>query len=627
MTLKSRSELLQEQSKTMDLMDVNQVLEVPDTPDRQQVSATHDSNFNERQNNASTNNQKPSKDYINGRMRNQQIENGKSVTVSGNRRLFIHPYSSTSFEHPKPSVDTTRHDKGKGKSLCNSDVQKLTHQEGGSFVGVSKQNGIGHSGISRVNAFTKGVLPLNRIPAVESLDRSSKSCKVDNTFKNVAHHKAESSIQPSSSIKVPHKRMLVRNGCISPHNIAKSKHIEKKDETGIVVKEGENGSISNTVDIKDMVTEDKDSHRCKGKGVSVSHSHHPLKELDRKTIHKEQSIESERWRTTHNHRKQRDIEQQKKGLMQRDHRNEKDFVNLDESKIVSSSSSSVSTSRNLGKRSVSLVDDFNGETSNSRPKRNKNLNGVGPSNPVVEPITCNNEDSSVRALQVEADEMLARELQQQLYNEELTSVLEVNEMDSNLPFAMPAQQDNSTRQAGGRRPYRRQAPLSLNVRQPNTSRPSSIQRRLQPQARASSRMSQLRTRFQTINRRNSIFPPNMDVDVRMQILEMLEADGDRRRRNDVSRIRREFNEDDYEMLLALDDDNHRHGGATPAQINNLPESTVQAENLQECSICLETPAIGETIRHLPCLHRFHKECIDQWLRRKTSCPICKSSIA
>lgn len=148
----------------------------------------------------------------------------------------------------------------------------------------------------------------------------------------------------------------------------------------------------------------------------------------RKTIHKEQSTESERWRTTHNHRKQRDIEQQKKGLMQRDHRNEKDFVNLVESERVSSSSSSVSTSRNLGKRSVSLVDDFNGETSNSRPKRNKNLNGVGPSNPVVEPITCNNEDSGVRALQVEADEMLARELQQQLYDEELTPVLEVNEV-------------------------------------------------------------------------------------------------------------------------------------------------------------------------------------------------------
>lgn len=29
------------------------------------------------------------------------------------------------------------------------------------------------------------------------------------------------------------------------------------------------------------------------------------------------------------------------------------------------------------------------------------------------------------------------------------------------------------------------------------------------------------------------------------------------------------------MLLALDENNHRHGGASAAQINALPESTVQ----------------------------------------------------
>ncbi|KAI3511522.1 hypothetical protein L1887_18676 [Cichorium endivia] len=601
MTLTSRSELQREPSKTMDLVDVNQVLEVPDTPDRL-VASTHDSdNKNiETQINASMNNRRTSKDYNNVRIRNQQKEKGKSVTINGTRRLFIHPDSSSSFKHPRPVVDTTKHDKG--KALVNSDVPKFTYQEGG-------QNG------HRVNESRKGVLSLNRVPTTDSLDRSSKSCKVSTNsdckkgvdFLDTVNHKAESN--------APQKKMLVRNGCISPNNIAKSKPVLKNQETGSVIKEVQSGS--STINIKDIISEDKDSHRSKGKGVLLHHH----------SSSKGPSNESERWRTTHNHRKQRDIEEKKKGVIQKDHKNEKDFVNLDEPKIVSPQTHT--PSRNLGKRCVSLVDDCIEETSTSRSKRIKNHSGVGPSNQVIEPVTCNNEDSSVRDFQVEADEMLARELQEQLYNEELTPVVDVDEMDSHLAFAMPAQRDNSS--------SRRLAPSSLISRervQPNTSRRSSVQRVLQPQPRTTTRMSQLRTRFrsrpQTVlsnsNRRNSMFPPNMDVDMRMQILETLEAVGDMRRPNDLQRIGREFNEGDYEMLLALDDDNHRHGGATRAQINNLPESKVQAENLQECSICLETPTIGETIRHLPCLHRFHKACIDPWLRRKTSCPVCKSSI-
>ncbi|KAI5650034.1 hypothetical protein M9H77_36039 [Catharanthus roseus] len=67
-------------------------------------------------------------------------------------------------------------------------------------------------------------------------------------------------------------------------------------------------------------------------------------------------------------------------------------------------------------------------------------------------------------------------------------------------------------------------------------------------------------------------------------------------------------ENDYEMLLALDENNHQHSGATDSQINGLPQSTVQNVNVvEDCAICLETPTTGDIIRHLPCLHKFHKD--------------------
>ena len=41
-----------------------------------------------------------------------------------------------------------------------------------------------------------------------------------------------------------------------------------------------------------------------------------------------------------------------------------------------------------------------------------------------------------------------------------------------------------------------------------------------------------------------------------------------------------------------------------------------------CTICLCEFEVGEMMSVLPCLHSFHKECCDQWLREKSVCPMC-----
>lgn len=45
----------------------------------------------------------------------------------------------------------------------------------------------------------------------------------------------------------------------------------------------------------------------------------------------------------------------------------------------------------------------------------------------------------------------------------------------------------------------------------------------------------------------------------------------------------------------------------------------------KCSICQEDYAIGDEMGKLKCEHRYHDVCIQQWLRMKNWCPICKAS--
>ncbi|KAF9973227.1 hypothetical protein BGZ73_003565 [Actinomortierella ambigua] len=54
--------------------------------------------------------------------------------------------------------------------------------------------------------------------------------------------------------------------------------------------------------------------------------------------------------------------------------------------------------------------------------------------------------------------------------------------------------------------------------------------------------------------------------------------------------------------------------------------TLEDEQDAVCSICLCEYEDEEELRKMPCLHYFHKACVDEWLKLHKSCPLCKREI-
>ncbi|XP_062873813.1 RING finger protein 215 [Trichomycterus rosablanca] len=45
-----------------------------------------------------------------------------------------------------------------------------------------------------------------------------------------------------------------------------------------------------------------------------------------------------------------------------------------------------------------------------------------------------------------------------------------------------------------------------------------------------------------------------------------------------------------------------------------------------CAVCLEQYTHNQCLRVLPCLHEFHRDCVDPWLLLQQTCPLCKRCV-
>lgn len=63
-------------------------------------------------------------------------------------------------------------------------------------------------------------------------------------------------------------------------------------------------------------------------------------------------------------------------------------------------------------------------------------------------------------------------------------------------------------------------------------------------------------------------------------------------------------------------------------INHLPMGVYDgcSKKAKECVICMCEFTLGDMLRFLPCMHIYHKDCIDDWLMRSFTCPSCMEPV-
>jgi len=90
---------------------------------------------------------------------------------------------------------------------------------------------------------------------------------------------------------------------------------------------------------------------------------------------------------------------------------------------------------------------------------------------------------------------------------------------------------------------------------------------------------------------------------------------------------RELTPEDYELLLLLDSQIAKPT-VSEEKLDSLTESKYDGtQDLSECTICMCPYDNGDDLKHLPCKHFFHNECVSTWLSKHSkTCPLCNAAV-
>ena len=88
------------------------------------------------------------------------------------------------------------------------------------------------------------------------------------------------------------------------------------------------------------------------------------------------------------------------------------------------------------------------------------------------------------------------------------------------------------------------------------------------------------------------------------------------------------NQNDLNELIERMLHYRRDNPTDAAIVSELPETKIDdinklEEDKKNCVICMEDFKNGDKSTNLPCLHMFHTNCIQSWLKTQNTCPICK----